>query len=118
AYWQGERLTAIEGRLYKEILERGGRVNEEKLTLNARKELAKNRAVPDAVLTFGKASSLTEEEQIKQFEQHVLIHQDRTNQPPNPSDLEKICQVVKDHGQPTNHEKIEDKARSSQPSTY
>lgn len=106
AYWQGERLTAIEGRLYKETLGKGCKPNEKELMLQARKELSKNQVAPDHILMFGKASDLTHE-QLKQFEQHVLIHQDRTNQLPNPSELDTICQVVKIHNQAVHNQVME-----------
>jgi len=87
AYWQAERLTAIEGRIYKGALEKGQRkVDDEKIILKARDELKKNQAVPDFILTFGKASDLTDQ-QLKKFEQHVLVHQDKTNRVPEPAEL-------------------------------
>jgi Ti-type conjugative transfer relaxase TraA len=99
AYWQGERLTAIEGRLYEEALKAGEtKIDEDKLTLQARAELAKNQAAPAPIMAFGKASDLTEA-QLKQFEQHVLIHQDKAGQPPKSSDLNAICQAIKVHDQ-------------------
>jgi|GEM_PF-985597 len=98
AWWQGERLTAIEGRLYREALKRKEKHDEKQLTLDARVELSKNQKAPDHIMVFGKASDL-DKAQLKQFEQHVLIHQDKTGQLPSPSDLEALCQVIKAHSQ-------------------
>jgi ATP-dependent exoDNAse (exonuclease V) alpha subunit len=98
AYWQGERLTAIEGRLYKEALEgKQKNIDEKVLTTRARAELAENQTAPRHVTVFGKASGLTPS-QLKQLQQHALFHQDKTNQSPTPSDLESICQAIKAHG--------------------
>jgi len=96
AYWQGERLTTIEGRLYAQALEREKKIDEKQLTLQARDELLKNQAIPTEIMLVGKATDLTET-QLKQFEQHVLIHQDRTNKLPNTSELDKICKTIKIH---------------------
>jgi Ti-type conjugative transfer relaxase TraA len=98
AWWQGERLTAIEGRLYKEALEKKEKVDEKQLTLYARKELTKNQEAPDYILAFGKVADLAES-QIKQFEQHVLIHQDRMGKLPASDDLDALCRVIRMHGQ-------------------
>jgi hypothetical protein len=94
AWWQGERLTAIEGRLYREALERKEEPDDKRLTLEARAELARNQKVPGHIITLGKASDL-DKAQLKQFEQHVLMHQDRIGQLPKPSDLDALCQAIK-----------------------
>jgi ATP-dependent exoDNAse (exonuclease V) alpha subunit len=94
AWWQGERLTAIEGRLYREALERKEEPDEKQLTLDARVELTKNQKAPSHILALGKASEL-DKNQLKQFEQHVLIHQDKTGLLPKPSDLGALCQAIK-----------------------
>lgn len=94
AWWQGERLTAIEGRLYREVLERKEEPDDEQLTLDARTELAKNQKAPSHIMSLGKASEL-DKNQLKQFEQHVLIHRDKTGQLPNASDLNTLCQAIK-----------------------
>lgn len=94
AWWQGERLTAIEGRLYREALERKEEPDDRQLTLEARAELAKNQKAPGHIMTLGKASDL-DKAQLKQLEQHVLMHQDRTGQLPKPSDLDALCQAIK-----------------------
>lgn len=116
AYWQGERLTAIEGRLYGEALKAGKKkIDEEKLTLQARAELAKNQVAPDPVLVFGKASDLTEP-QLKQFEQHVLLYRDKTGQLPRPSDMNSICQVIQVHAQVRETEGFKDKVEGQESS--
>jgi ATP-dependent exoDNAse (exonuclease V) alpha subunit len=98
AYWQGERLTAIEGRLYKEALKgKDKTIDEKAITIRARAELAENQTASRHVTVFGKASELTPT-QLKQLQQHALLHQDRTNQPPTSFDLEYICQAIKAHG--------------------
>jgi Ti-type conjugative transfer relaxase TraA len=94
AWWQGERLTAIEGRLYREALERKEEPDEDQLTLDARAELAKNRKAPSHIMALGKASEL-DKVQLKQFEQHVLFHQDKTGQLPKSFDLDVLCQTIK-----------------------
>jgi len=94
AWWQGERLTTIEGRLYRETLQRKEEPDEKQLTLDARTELAKNQKAPAHIMTLGKSSDL-DKVQLKQFEQHVLIHQDKTGQLPKPSDLDTLCQAIK-----------------------
>lgn len=99
AYWQGERLTAIEGRLYGEKLQTSKKkIDEEKLTLQAREELSKNQAAPDHVMAFEQASKLTQA-QLGQFEQHVLIHRDKAGRAPEPVDLDHICKAIKVHDQ-------------------
>jgi ATP-dependent exoDNAse (exonuclease V) alpha subunit len=98
AYWQGERLTAIEGRLYKEALKgKDKTIDEKAITTRARTELAQNQTAPRHVTVFGKASDL-DKAQLKQLQQHALLHQDRTNQPPTSSDLDALCQAIKAHG--------------------
>lgn len=94
AWWQGERLTAIEGRLYREALERKEEPDDKQLTLVARAELAKNQKAPGHIMTLGKASDL-DKAQLKQLEQHVLMHQDRTGQLPDPSGLDVLCHAIR-----------------------
>jgi len=106
AWWQGERLTAIEGRLYREALERKEEPDDKQLTLDARTELSKNQKAPSHIMTLGKASDL-DKAQLKQFEQHVLIHQDKIGQLPNLSDLDALCQAIKIHGQIMEAESVE-----------
>jgi Ti-type conjugative transfer relaxase TraA len=99
AYWQGERLTAIEGRLYGEKLEAGTKkIDEEKLTLQARGELSKNQAAPKYIMAVGHTSKLTQA-QLKQFEQHILMRRDKTGRVPEPVDLDHICKAIKVHDQ-------------------
>ena len=98
-YWQAERLTAIEGRLYGEKLEAGKKkIDENKLILQAREELSKNQAAPKYIMDSGRASKLTEA-RLKQFEQHVLIYQDKTGRAPEPVDLDHIRKAIKIHDQ-------------------
>jgi len=115
AYWQGERLTTIQGRLYGEALKTSKRkIDEEKLTLQARTELAKNQSAPGHIMVFGKASDLTDD-QLKQFEQHVLIHQDKTSQLPNPSDLNAICRAIRVHSQIMNTQGLNNNLEGQDP---
>jgi Ti-type conjugative transfer relaxase TraA len=111
AWWQGERLTAIEGRLYREALERKEEPDEKQLTLDARAELTKNQKAPNYIMTLGKASYL-DKTQLKQFEQHVLIHQDKTGQLPNSSDLDALCQAIKVRGQIMEVEGVNNRANN------
>lgn len=99
AYWQGERLTAIEGRLYGEKLEVGTKkIDEEKLTLQAREELSKNQVASDHIMAFARASKLTKA-QLGQFEQHILMHRDKNGRVPEAGDLYHMCKAVKAHDQ-------------------
>jgi Ti-type conjugative transfer relaxase TraA len=98
AYWQGERLTAIEGRLYREALKGDKTIDRKDLIQQARKELSKNQAAPDYIMVFGKASHLTDQ-RLEQFEQHVLMHQDKTGRVPEPVDLAHICKAITSHDQ-------------------
>ena len=111
AWWQGERLTAIEGRLYREALERKEEPDDKQLTLDARTELAKNQKAPSHIMTLGKASDL-DKAQLKQFEQHVLTHQDKTGQLPTPSDLDLLCQAIKVLSQIIEADGIENRANN------
>jgi Ti-type conjugative transfer relaxase TraA len=115
AWWQGERLTAIEGRLYKEALEGKKKVDEKQLTIQARKELAKNQVAPGYILAFGKASDLAES-QVKQLEQHVLMHQDRTGNIPASADLDALCRVIRMHSQVMGTDGINNKGTGHVPS--
>jgi len=109
AWWQGERLTAIEGRLYREAFPKKKRVDLKELTLCARKELSQHQAVPGPILTFGRACDLTES-QIGQLGQHALIHRDRTGQFPDPSGLEAICQTIRAHAEMAGGARAHEKA--------
>lgn len=105
AYWQGERLTVIEGRLYKQALELGKEVKPDDLIQQAREELYKHQKAPDNIMAFAKASELTPHQQ-EQFEQHVLMHRYKTGSIPTPSDLKAICQAIETHQQLSQQETV------------
>jgi Ti-type conjugative transfer relaxase TraA len=98
AFWQGERLTVIEGRLYYEALERGTEIKQDDFIQQARQELLKNQKAPDYIMAYTKASEFTLPQQ-EQFEQHVLLHRDKTGTVPEPKHLEVICTVITAHSQ-------------------
>jgi hypothetical protein len=98
AFWQGERLTAIEGRLHLKALEQGIEIKRDDFVQQARQELQKHQKAPDYIMAFVKTSELTLPQQ-EQFEQHVLIHHDKTGTLPEPKHLDDIRTAITIHSQ-------------------
>jgi ATP-dependent exoDNAse (exonuclease V) alpha subunit len=102
-WWQAERLTAIEGRIYHQGLKQGSFMPISDLRDAAREEFAKREVFQlQEQSTEGqkllKTTYLTESQAL-QVQQHILFHQDQTGELPSVSRIHDIINAVKAHAE-------------------
>lgn len=97
-WWQAERLTAIEGRLYQRNLEQGFSPNPADLCQEARQAFLKNTDLTSEAKALIKAAGL-EENQMAQATQHLLFYKDKTGENPTRARIQEIIEVVKTHAE-------------------
>ncbi len=100
-WWQAERLTAIEGRLYHQNLKQGISKHLETLRNAARKEFIEKKSLSLSNLSVEVQRILKtaplREFQIAQVEEHILFYQDKTGEDPTAINIQEIIEVVKMH---------------------
>ncbi|MCE3230503.1 MAG: hypothetical protein K0R52_431 [Alphaproteobacteria bacterium] len=111
-WWQAERLTAIEGRLYHQNLTRGVSIALADLCQEARQAFLKSGNITsEAKETINAA--LLRHSQAGQVEQHILFHKDRTGSDPSLVRIQEIIEAVKEHEGTGNFQVSNDVSRFS-----
>ena len=114
-WWQAERLTAIEGRLFHRNQLNGVSTYIPDLSQKARQEFLKNTDITPEVKETIKIAHL-KENQIVQVEQHILFHRDKTGEDTTIARIQEIIEAIKIHAESRDNSKeIDDSSLLSKP---